>query len=162
MINFKKILIAICILVSVISVNAKTTVYLFVSSLMNSDLTLMIDGETQCKLNTPTIKTKSFDDFKMPLCTSQPGWIEIEFENEGKVLLAIKMVYNNPTDIGLDHPNYFAEYLLNMQDQEVVYLKFGPKGWSDVFITELKKGKGKKELKKDKYFQLPKLVINNE
>ena len=54
------------LLTAALSLCAGTTVYLFVPALGNMDVTLLIDGEEVCDLNTPVGKTTNFNTFKIP------------------------------------------------------------------------------------------------
>ncbi len=157
---FKLVFVMAIILVSAISVSAKTTVYVFIPKVGNTDFTLLIDGEQKCKLNTPTIKTTDNSAFKIPLKQNQPGYIEIEFENEGKNLLSVSMEYTN--SMTLEKNVMQAEIQLNLQDGETIYLDVARKGWSDVKLKELDMKKGIKKLANKKLYQLPSIVIDNE
>ena len=81
------------LLTAALSLCAGTTVYLFVPALGNMDVTLLIDGEEVCDLNTPVGKTTNFHTFKIPSTQSKKGWVEIEFGQEGKVLRRPSLIW---------------------------------------------------------------------
>lgn len=157
---FKLAFMAVTMVISAITVSAKTTVYVFIPKVGNTDFTLFIDGKQKCKLNTPTIKTTNNSAFKIPVKQNQPGYIEIEFENEGKSLLSVSMEYTN--FMTLEKNVMQAEVQLDLVDGETIYLDVARKGWSDMKFKELDTKKGSKKLENKKLYQLPTLVIDNE
>ena len=159
--NFKKVFwTLVAIMAAVIPSEAKTKVILFIPKVGNTDFTLFIDGEKTAKLNTPIVKTTDYSTFKIPLKQSQPGWVEIDFANEGKVLLSVSMEYTN--FMTLDKNTMQAETQIDLQDDDTIYLELGRKGLNDCKLKILDEKKGVKKLADKKLFELPKLEINNE
>lgn len=148
------------ILLSTLITEAKTNVYVFVPKMGNTDISLMIDGEKKCSLNAPIVKTMNNEMFKIPMKQSQAGWVEIEFENEGKVLLSISAVYTN--FMNLTKTTMQGEIQLDLQDDEPIYIDMARKGWSDMQLKVLNAKKGEKKLADKKAYEFPKLVINND
>lgn len=156
----KLILASVVALLTVVAASAKTTVYLFIPKVGNTDFTLFIDGEKMANLNTPTVKTTNNPAFKTPLKQNQPGWVELEFANEGKAVVAVRMDYTN--FMSLEKSTMQAESQLDLQDGETLYIEVARKGWSDCQLKMLDQKKGQKKLGDKKAFELPKIVINND
>lgn len=158
---YKRLTVLIAVLiVSALSLCAKTTVYLFIPSLGNSDVTLLIDGEEICDLNTPVGKTTNYHTFKIPCTQSKKGWVEIEFGQEGKVLLAVSMVYTN--FLNLEKSTMQAETQLDLVDGETLYVEIARKGLNDCKLMLLDEKKGMKKLADKKAYELPKVEYDNE
>ena len=141
------------LLTAALSLCAGTTVYLFVPA-------LLIDGEEVCDLNTPVGKTTNFHTFKIPSTQSKKGWVEIEFGQEGKVLLAVSLVYTN--FLNLEKSTFQAETQLDLVDGETIYVDLARKGWNDCQLKFLDEKKGAKKLADKKAFRLPKVEYCNE
>lgn len=157
----KKFILSIVLaILSGVCASAKTTVYLFIPKVGNTDFTLYVDGQETAKLNTPTVKTTDNSAFKIPLKQNQPGWVEVEFANEGKALLAVSMVYTN--FMTLEQNTMQAESQLDLQDGETIYLEIARKGWNDCKLKTLEEKKGVKKLNDKKSYALPKIEINND
>lgn len=159
--NIKKSILASALaLLTVICASSKTTVYLFIPKVANTDITLFIDGQQIAKLNTPVSKTTNDAIFKIPYKQQQSGWVEIEFANDEKVLLAVSMDYTNP--MSLKKSTMQAESQLDLQDGETIYLEISRKGWTDCQLKILNEKKGLKKINDKKAYELPKIEINND
>jgi len=157
----KRLTVVIAVLfTAALSLCAGTTVYLFVPAIGNMDVTLLIDGEEVCDLNTPVGKTTNFHTFKIPSTQSKKGWVEIEFGQEGKVLLAVSLVYTN--FLNLEKSTFQAETQLDLVDGETIYVDLARKGWNDCQLKFLDEKKGAKKLADKKAFRLPKVEYCNE
>lgn len=146
--------------VTVICASAQSKVYLFIPKVGNTDFTLFIDGEQKAKLNTPTAKTIDNSAFKIPLKQSMPGWVEIDFTNEGKVLLAVSMEYTN--SMTLEKNTMQAETQIDLNNGETIFIEVARKGWNDCQIKVLDEKKATKKKNDKKSYQLPKIEVNNE
>lgn len=147
-------------LLTIVCVSAQSKVYLFIPKVGNTDFTLFIDGEQMAKLNTPTAKTTDNSAFKIPLKQNMPGWVEIDFANEGKALLAVSMEYTN--FMTLEKNTMQAETQLDLTDGETIYIEVARKGFSDCQIKVLDEKKANKKINDKKSYQLPKIEVNNE
>jgi len=146
--------------VTVICASAQSKVYLFIPKVGNTDFTLFIDGEQMAKLNPPTAKTTNNSAFKIPLKQNMPGWVEIDFTNEGKVLLAVSMEYTN--FMTLEKNTMQAETQIDLNDGETIFLEVARKGWNDCQIKVLDEKKENKKKNDKKSYQLPTIEVNNE
>ena len=81
-----------------LSVNAESTVNIFVRSLPNADLRLYIDGEEVCDLNGPIAKVQKVPSCSTDLVTSAPCYRILKINKDGEYTFKVAYEYTIPTD----------------------------------------------------------------
>ena len=111
-----------------LSVNAESTVNVFVRSLPNPNVTLYIEGEEVCDMNGTVEKIYSANVVKVASC-----YRAIKVKREGEVTFKVVYEYTVPTD---GSKKYFeAENTLTLTDGETYNLNLSYKGLKHIELA---------------------------
>lgn len=159
--RINQLLIFLVVMGVVLPISAKTTVVLFTPALSNSDAYMEIDGKKVCDLNAPIFKTISMpSDYQKNFEGRQKGMMEMDFDNEGKVLVTLVCINTNCKN--LKKTTLQAEKQLDLIDGETIYIELAGKGWSDMQIKTLNEKKAQKKLKDKKRYIFPAIEYHND
>lgn len=141
------------------SVNAESTVYLFVKTANSSDVQVFCDGNNVCDLNGPVKKTMDgAGTFKQLYKVAHPSYRKLVFNKEGKVVISVESDFTNC--MNLKHTIMKGEIQLDLEDGETYYLDIKGKGLNDMQIKQIEKKKADKILSDQKWKELPTVNIS--
>lgn len=144
----KKLFLLLIVIISTgLSVNAESTIYVFLKSMSNTDTRISINGQEVCDLNGTIKKTlQPGYGLAVPFITREACFRKITINNEGRVIVSVSFDYTIASNGKVD--TYKAEYPLDLEDGETYYLQVTSKGLHDTQIKEPKEKDIKKWLKK--------------
>lgn len=127
---------------------AESTLYFFVTSLASSDAQLYIDGKEIAPMNGSIKKTMDGNGmFKIDYVVRQKCFRKLIFQNEGKVVVSVKLVFTDC--MNLKKTTHMAEFPIDLENGETYYLEFKGKGFNDCQIKKVEQKKADKWLSKE-------------
>lgn len=144
----KKLLLLLMVTVAAcLSVNAESTIYVFLKSMSNTDTRINIDGQEVCNLNGTVKRTiQPGYGIVVPFITREACFRKITLNNEERVVVSVSIDYTIPSNGKVN--TYKAEYPLDLESGENYYLQVTSNGLNDIQIKDPKEKDVKKWLKK--------------
>lgn len=127
-----------------VSASAESTVYVFIKSVGNTDVQILVDGKQVCDLNGPEKKRTTYG-LEIPLVLAKSCYRKLTFSSESKIVLSAKMHFVNAYN--RNETDYKAEIPLDLEDGETYYVELGRKGMKDCQMKQHEEKKVKKWLK---------------
>ena len=153
--NFKlRLLLLVCFAAIGFSASAQSTVYVFIKSSGNSEVTVKLNGEAITDLNGPVKKTiKPMPPMQIPMVMHEACYRKITLNDEGKVLLSVDLLFTAATTLA--QTLMTGEAQLNLVPGSVHYVFATNKGLNDLQLKQLDEKEATKLFKK--YVELPEL-----
>ena len=139
-----------------LGINAESNIYVFIKSVGNSDIHILVDGKEVADINGPVKKVMQPGwGLEYPLTMLESCYRKIVVPEEGKVVVSMEGTYKNAMNGNVS--NYKAEFPLDLEDGESYYLEVTNKGLSDVKFKEIKEKDALKKMKK--WVELPTVTV---
>lgn len=135
------------------NLKAQSTVYFFVRSSANSEITLKKNGQDLFEMRGNLKKTiKPTSPMKLPLYNYFPAFRKCEFKDEGKVLFGVENKYTNC--VTEEVTTMAGEIQINLSEGSIHYLYITSKGLNDIQFKEITEKEALKMMKEKKRTKL--------
>lgn len=143
----------ITIIFSILVAKGEKTLNIFIPSMFNSEIRIVVNGHDKGILKLPTKSKKSFNDWKTDLISYKESVVPVVIAAEGPVNILVEMKYLNPTNG--EESKFSDERTFTIDDGDDLFCEVKSTGvFGGLKIKEQDRKKGVKKLNSGKYSML--------